>query len=349
MSERFMKKDISIVDVAEEAGVSIATVSNVINQKGRVSEKTRKKIQQIIDRLGYTPNLTARNLKTRRSDLIGMVIPVMKPGRMQDNPFYWDLLAGVEEGARDRRFHIILMGIDEATETFSFVKERQLDGLIVVGTNQGSQVIERVNKLNIPVVFVDSYLTDEQFYQVCLEDRHGSYCATKYLIELGHRKIAILTGEVPEEQLSYYGVLHERWLGYKDALAEAGIAYDSRMVIQLPTSLDGGYHSVDRILQLDDVTAIFSFSDVGAMGVLKRMKELGKKVPEEYSVIGFDNLFISNYTSPTLTTVAQDIVQKGKAAVTMLLDQIDGNYIPQRKVSLSVDVIARETTGPCKS
>lgn len=342
-----MKNEVSIVDVAEAAGVSIATVSNVINDKGRVSEATRKKIEQIIVQLGYTPNLTARNLKTRKSDLIGVVVPTMQPGRLQDNPFYWDLLAGVEEGARDRNFHIILTGIDESTETFSFVKERQLDGLIVVGTNEGSPAIPKILGLRIPTVFIDSYLADAMLYQVFLEDRKGSYQATRYLIELGHRRIALLMGDIPLEQIPYYGVLHERWLGYCDALEEADIPYDPALMIKLPTSLEGGYEAADQLIELSDVTAIFSFSDVSAMGLLKRLRERGKRVPEDYSVIGFDNLFMSNYTSPSLTTVAQDIVEKGQAAIGMLLDQIDGRPIMNRTIALPVDVIIRETTGKC--
>jgi LacI family transcriptional regulator len=340
-----MKQEVSIVDVAKKAGVSIATVSNVVNGKGRVSISTIQKVQRVIEELGYTPNLPARNLKTRRTDLIGLVVPTMEPGRLQDNPFYWDLLAGVEEGARDRKFHIILTGIDESTETFAFVKERRLDGLIIVGMNEGSQAIGRAMELGLPVVFIDSYLQDSELYQVNLDDRMGSYRATSYLIAQGHRRIALLIGDIPMERIANYGVLHERWLGYRDALEEAGIPYDPQLMIKLPTSLEGGYQASNRLVELPDVTAIFSFSDISAMGLLKGLKEKSKSVPGEYSVIGFDNLFVSEYTSPSLTTVSQNILEKGQAAVRMLLDQIDGQPIAERRRTLPVDLIVRETTG----
>lgn len=343
-----MNKEISIVDVAAEAGVSIATVSNVINGKGRVSTKTKQKIERIIREMGYTPNLQARNLKTRRTDLIGVVVPTMQPGRLQDNPFYWDLLAGVEEGARGRKFHVILTGIDEATETFAFVKERRLDGLIVMGTSEGSQAVERVVKLGIPAVFIDSYLRSPDFYQVYLADRQGSYKATSYLINQGHRRIALLVGDVPIERIPYYGVLHERWLGYRDALAEAGIPYDPGLMIKLPTSLEGGYRAASRLAAMDGVTAVFSFSDISAMGLLKGLRELGRSVPGDCSVIGFDNLFVSEYTSPSLTTVSQNILEKGREAVHMLLDLIDGKPGEERTKVLPVDLIVRETTGPAR-
>lgn len=347
-SDKRMKNEVSIVDVAKVAGVSIATVSNVINGKGRVSGTTKENIERVIIELGYTPNLPARNLKTRRTHLVGLVVPMMQPGRLQDNPFYWDLLTGVEEGARDRQFHIILSGIDESTETFTFAKERRLDGLIVMGTNEGSQAVDRIVNLGMPAVFIDSYLKREDLYQVNLEDRKGSYRAIRYLIDQGHRRIALLIGDIPLERITYYGVLHERWLGYKDALAEAGILYDHALMIRLPTSLDGGYRAADQLIKLADVTAIFSFSDVSAMGLLKRLRELGKKVPEDYSVIGFDNLSISSFTSPALTTVSQNILEKGQEAIRMLLDQIDGNPVLERCKALPVELIIRETTGCVK-
>lgn len=343
-----MKHEVSIVDVAKAANVSIATVSNVINNKGRVSTKTKQKVLRVIAELGYTPNLSARNLITRKTDLIALVVPTMQPGRLHDNPFYWDLLAGVEEGVRDRRFNIILKRIDEQTETFTFVKERRLDGIIVVGTNEGSRVVDRVLNLDIPAVFIDSYLHNQELYQVYLDDRLGSYMATKYLIGLGHRRIAVLIGDVDMDNISYFGVLHERWLGYKEALEEAGIPYDPDLMIKLPTSLEGGYQASEKLISLPNVTAIFSFSDISAIGLLKGLKDKGKRVPEDYSVIGFDNLFVSNYTSPSLTTVSQNIFEKGHVAAKMLLDQIYGNPIEERQKVLPVDLIIRETTAPAR-
>jgi Transcriptional regulators len=341
-----MNREVSIIDVARAANVSIATVSNVINNKGRVSDKTRQKVRKVIEELGYTPNLPARNLKTRKSDLIAIVVPTMQPGRLQDNPFYWDLLAGVEEGARDRKFNVILKGIDEQTETFAFAKERRLDGIIVIGTNEGSEAVDRVLNLGIPAVFIDSYLRDPSLYQVCLDDRRGSYLATRYLIGLGHRSIALLVGDIAMDRISYYGVLHERWLGYRDALEEAGIPYDPDLMIKLPTSLEGGCKAAERLVGMPGVTAILSFSDISAMGLLRGLKDKRKDVPGDYSVVGFDNLSVSHYTAPSLTTVSQNILEKGRTAVHMLLDQIDRNPVRERRKVLPVDLVIRETTGP---
>ncbi|GIP17870.1 LacI family transcriptional regulator [Paenibacillus montaniterrae] len=340
-----MKQEINIIDVAQLAKVSIATVSNVINGKGRVSTLTEKRVRKAIDELGYAPNLLARNLKTKRSGLIGLVVPTVKPGRLKDNPFYWDLLSGVEEYARERDFHIILSGFDEAEESFEFVKERQLDGLIIVGAGEQSSAIEKVLALNIPFVFVDNYLMNPDLYQVSLDDRLGGWLATKHLLELNHRNIAVHIGDIPLERIHQYGVLHERWNGYRLALEEAGIPYDSSLMIQLPTSAEGGQEAAGWLEKHSDVTAIFSFSDIAAIGILKGLKERGVNVPQDISVVGFDDLYMTAFTSPPLTTVSQNIVVKGIAAAQLLFHQIENSSHYSRKVVLPVELKVRETTG----
>ncbi|ADU32033.1 LacI family DNA-binding transcriptional regulator [Evansella cellulosilytica] len=342
----FMKETINIKDVAERANVSIATVSNVINGKGRVSTNTISKVKKVIEELNYSPSMSARNLKTKKSHLIGVIVPTSMPGRLQDNPFYWDLVTGIEEGARDKQFHVILMGVADGDEKgLSIVKERQLDGLIVVGGYEGSLTVEQIRKLNVPSVFMDSYISDPDLYQVCIDDKLGAYQATKHLIDLGHENIAILLGDIPYEESHRYGVLHERILGYKEALDEKGIAFDSQLIISLPTSMEGGYKAAKEIAKRKEITAVFSFSDVSAMGLLRGFDEMGINVPTDISVVGFDDLFLSEYTSPPLTTVHQDIVAKGQTAIMHLLDQIENKrMINYRKVVLPIEMKVRKTT-----
>ncbi|MBD2847108.1 LacI family DNA-binding transcriptional regulator [Paenibacillus sp. IB182496] len=340
-----MKQDIRLSEVARAARVSIATVSNVINDKGRVSTATERRVRRAIEQLGYAPNLLARILKTNQSRLIGLVIPTARPGRLQDNPFYWDLLAGIEEGARDRDFHIILAGIEEGDETFAFVKERQLDGLIYVGASEEGGAVERVLELGVPCVFVDSYLRDARLYQVCLDDRLGGLLATQHLLELGHRRIAVLPGDIAPERLHRNGVLQERWSGYRLALEEAGVGYDPRLFMRYPTSMEGGLQAAAWLREAGDVTAVFSFSDISAMGIVKGLRQEGLGVPADISVIGFDDLCLSGYMSPALTTVSQNIVQKGLAAIRLLVDQIEQEAGFSRKVVLPVELKVRETTG----
>ncbi|HZG74454.1 MAG TPA: LacI family DNA-binding transcriptional regulator [Paenibacillus sp.] len=332
----------TIKDVARIANVSIATVSNVLNGTGRVAPETIRKVQRVIEELNFAPSMSARNLKDKKSQLIAVVVPFLEKGRLQDNPFYWQLVSGIEEGARNHRLQVILIGVDEQ-ETFSFVHERHLDGLIVVGVFEGSDVLQKVLSLNIPTVFMDSYLSDPNLYQVYLDDELGGYIGTKHLLALGHRRIAILTGQLIEG-----GVTYKRWLGYRRALEEAGVPYLEELVLEEPTSPQGGYHSAQIVGDKSKhISAVFAFSDVAAMGLIKGLHEIGLTVPRDVSVMGYDDIFYCDYMIPALTTVRQDIVLKGQTAVKLLLLQEEGvGDAAERRVVLPVNLKVRQSTAP---
>lgn len=335
---------INMKHVAEQAQVSVATVSNVINETGRVSKNTILRVKSVIEDLGYTPSMAARHLKTNQSQLIGVVVPTINDGKLQDNPFYWSLVAGIEEGVRDTKFQVMLVGVDENESQFSFVMERKMDGLIIVGANEGSNLMKAFVDIQVPCVFMDSYLSSTKVNQIGIDDRIGAYQATKHLIDLGHTSIAVLTGEVPYEKINRYGVLHERIQGYQMALAEHGIPFKEDLLLNDHTNLEGGRQAAKKVTRLD-VTAVFSFSDVAAMGLLKGLDEQGLHVPDDLSVIGFDDLFMSAYTKPPLTTVKQDIVAKGQTAVMQILEKIESKRdVPYRKVVLPTELVIRQST-----
>lgn len=330
---------VTIKDVAKLAGTSISTVSNVINGTGRVGSATKQKINNIIAQLEFSPNAAARNLRDKRSSLIAVIVPYMETGKLMDNPFYWQLVTGIEEGARSKRLHTILVGV-EPDETFSFVRERQIDGLIVIGAMQGSQILTRIKRLKVPVVFVDSYLEGEQLPHVSLDDELGGYIGTKHLISLGHRDIVLLSGKLAEKGVHYY-----RWLGYCRALEEAGIPLREELVLQEPVSALSGYRSAGTISAKGaDVSAVFCLSDVMAIGLLKGLHDLGIQVPQQLSVMGFDNSDQSRYTIPALTTVHQNIVQKGKHAIKQLIALMDGKTLEQQHIVLGVELVVRQST-----
>lgn len=335
-----MNNRITIKDVAKTANVSIATVSNVLNGTGRVSPSTIQNVRQVIEELRFFPSTAARNLRDKRSHLIGVVVPYLEKGKSQDNPFYWNLVSGIEAGARNHQFHVLLLGVNE-NETFSFVQERHLDGLIVVGMFEGSLILERILRLQVPCVFMDSYLSAPELYQVYLDDRLGGYLGTKHLIGLGHKRIGVLTGKLQEG-----GVNYERWLGYRQALEEAGINYESNLVIEGPISMLGGHQSAQKVgNRVNQISAVFSFSDVGAIGLIKGLNEIGLVVPRDISVMGFDDLSYSEYMLPPLTTVRQDIILKGQTALQLLLDQVnDITTINERRVVLPVELKVRQST-----
>jgi len=335
-----MQQRATIKDVARQAGVSIATVSNVLNGTGRVSSDTVRKVQQVIEELKFSPSMSARNLKDKRSHLIAVVVPFLEKGRLQDNPFYWQLVSGIEEGARNHHLQVILIGVDDK-ETFSFVHERHLDGLIVIGVFENSEVLKKILDLNIPCVFMDSYLSDPSLYQVYLDDELGGYIGTKHLIALGHRRIAVLTGKLVEG-----GVTYKRWQGYRRALMEADIPYSEDLIIEEPTSPMGGYHAAQIVGDAQNrISAVFAFSDVAAMGLIKGLHEIGLSVPQDVSVMGYDDIFYCEYMIPSLTTVRQDIVLKGQTAIKLLL-QGEKLKIEDRKVVLPVNLRVRQSTAP---
>lgn len=334
-----MNNKITIKDIAQIASVSIATVSNVMNGTGRVSATTSAKVNKVIQEMNFAPSASARNLKDKKSHLIAVVVPLLEKGMIQDNPFYWELVRGVEKGARNYQVQIMLLGIDE-TENFSFVQTRHLDGLIVVGVFEHSSTYEQISNLGVPCVFLDSYLSDPELHQVCLADEAGGYLGTKHLLGLGHQNIAILTGKLQEGGVNYF-----RYQGYLRALREHGIPSNDKLVFEESSSIQGGYQAAQKVSSYTDgISAIFAFSDVSAMGLIRGLYDMGWIVPRDISVVGFDDIFYTQYMIPSLTTISQDVAHKGKVAVTMLLDQIDGVPCTEKYITVPVSLVVRQST-----
>lgn len=215
-----------------------------------------------------------------------------------------------------------------------------MDGLIVVGISADSELYQSILGLEISTVFMDSYIDNPEIYQIHNDDLLGGYLGTKHLISQGHTRIMLVVGS-----LSNRGVDYQRWLGYIKDLAEAGLVYDERLVLENGGSMLGGYHAAHRIFSIDQkVTAVFVLSDIGAMGFIKGLNEIGKKVPEDISVVGYDDIFYTEYMLPSLTTIRQDIYRKGKTAAGLLLAQINGEPSPEKNILLPVELKVREST-----
>ncbi|MGM9986401.1 MAG: LacI family DNA-binding transcriptional regulator [Bacillaceae bacterium] len=334
---------VSIKDVAQAAGVSIATVSNVVNSTGRVSKKTIEHVQQKINELGFVPSAAARNLKNKKTGLIGVFVPFdHHEGIVHDNPFYWHLVSAIEKASKGNDFYFILRGISEEDETFHFVKELDLDGLIIIGTNEHAKIVRKIQMLQVPTVYVDSYLEDKQAYQVLLDDCNGTYIATKKLLSLGHRKIALMSGGFVENR----GISYERWFGYKQALDEVGL-YDESLFFRTVVSMECGAEVGKRLLEKhSDVTAVITGSDIGAVGLMKYVQEQGVKIPEDLSVIGFDNSFLTQISTPSLTSVHQDIERKGQGIIELLLKQLNKQPCSNRVIKIPVCLVERNSTSP---
>lgn len=330
---------ITIKDIAREAGVSVATVSNVLNGTGRVSEETAKRIRRIIEERKFVPNTLARGLKNKNSQLISVIVPYLKRGTFEENPFFWQLISGVESGTKNQEFNVMLTGVNSDND-LSFVNRHNVDGLIVVGINADSELYQSILDLKISTVFMDSYIDHPEIYQIHNDDLLGGYLGTKHLIGQGHTRIMLVVGSLGKR-----GVDFQRLQGYKKALAEAGFTYDERLVLEDGGSMLGGYHAAQRIFSFTEkVTAAFVLSDIGAMGLIKGLTEMGKKVPEDISVVGYDDIFYTEFMIPSLTTIRQDIYKKGKLAADLLLAQINGEPGPVKKILLPVELKVREST-----
>lgn len=315
-----MSKNITIKDIAREANVSIATVSYCLNKTKNLKEETKLKIYKAIEELGYNPNLAAKSLVTNESKLIGFVIG---SGSFEDNPFYSNLLAGMNSAIKEHLEYDLLIASnlgDEEVDTFEsnltkWIKKRALDAVIFIGLNN-QKIIKNLNKLNIPISLIDSgnfFL--ENIYNIKIDDELGGYLGTKHLIEKGYKNIAFvgegLIGEVTKL----------RYEGYKRALKEAKIPLKAENLYKAQVSYEGGIEVSKKLMERKDIDAIFTIADILAFGIMRSYIRKSYVFPRDIALIGFDNLNANAYTTPSLTTIDQNVFMKGRMAVEAILEK----------------------------
>jgi DNA-binding LacI/PurR family transcriptional regulator len=335
-------KKATIKDVAMHAGVSIATVSYVLNGKeSKVSRETIDKIHNSIKSLNYIPNFTARSLVNNSTKLIGVMIPQTENFKqlLLDNPVYSEIISGIEYKLREHGYHLLLSGVDEGKSYLDMSVQRNLDGAIIMGI-YAEQFYSEFKQVKIPIVLIDSYIHDHYFSTVGIDDEYGGYLATKYLIDSGHRNIALVTGMIKKD-----GVVEKRFLGYKRALMEAGLFYNPEYVFEESVSYVYGIAAgKEMATHHPQITAAFATADMVALGLIRGIKESGKEVPDDISVIGFDDISLSRIFLPQLTTIRQDISLKGRTAAEQLIEIINSaNKVEKKKILLPLEVVERQT------
>lgn len=335
-------KRISIKDVAKEAGVSTSTVSYVLNSTPTetISEETSKRVMAAVQKLGYVPNLNARSLSSSRSNLIGVLIPQTEPGKefMFSNPFYGDLLSSIEYTARQHGYHLLLSGTKEDQNYLNIAQNRGLDGIIIVGTYPGEN-LNALKKLGVPIVLVDSYVNDDDFHTLGIEDKEGARIATRYLIEKGHRKIAFISGSIREN-----GVNMKRYQGYCDALKEAGLTLDEQDIYSGTVDYEYGLTAVQQYIDRGKKqSAAFITADVISMGVIKGLKQNNIRVPDDLSIVSFDDVYLAEMSYPSLTTIHQDIDEKGRQAVQLVLEAARSKEHQHKECILPLRLVERES------
>lgn len=320
-----------IKDVAEAAGVSTATVSYVINAKPgqTISPETAERVQKAVRDLNYVPNSAASSLKSRRTNLIGLVIPQTEPGKeyMFSNPFYGDLLSSIEYAARKEGYHILLSAPENGQSYITIARNRGVDGIIIVGAYPNAW-LDELHELSIPVVLIDTYVKDPVYHTIGIDDRLGGRMATEYLIRQGHREIGFLSG-----QLEQHGVVHKRYQGYVDALEAAGLSVREDHLYLGSISFDYAEGAAEEIVRRGRTeTGIVATADILGVGLISGLHRLGLTVPDDISVIGFDDGILARMSYPPLTTVHQDITEKGVIAVRLIMDSMNGHQEKQERI-----------------
>ncbi len=334
---------LTIKDVAKKANVSITTVSRVSNGSKGVSAKTYRRVIKTIKELGYSPSAMASGLKTRLSKSIGIAVP----DAIGD--FYGEVINGIESVATKNEYNLIISLnhhiIKEELEAVNFFKAKKVDGAILVTTLDDDDYVRSLIESGFEIVLLDRTPNGLKVDTVKTDNFHGGYMATEYLLNLGHSAILIVQG------LSYLDSSRERFNGYKRALKDRGIEIDSTFILNGNFTIDSGYSTVKKYLDKKGLnfTAVFAANDQMAMGAIKALNEKGISVPDEVSIVGFDDSYISPYVIPSLTTIKQRREEMGRVAAELLLDRIASHNKKgktPRQVIISVELIERESAIP---
>lgn len=339
----FTETKMNLEDIAKKAGVSRSTVSRVINGENHVNAKTRHRVLEVIEQEGYTPNPAARMLVTRRSQVIGVMIPSVG-GFVFDDSFYFPtLLRGVSEVTNARDYAMLLwMGVEKSDSgRFSrrVLKNRLMDGLIIASPETDSPLIEQMLQSGATFVVTErSGYRDDAISYVTVDNVDAARVAVEHLIGLGRRRIATITGHLNNVDAV------DRLEGYRQALEGAGLPYDETLVRNGRFLMDGGYEVMMSLLECKP-DAVFIQTDQMAMGVMQALRHAGVSVPDDIALVGFDDLPSARNTHPLLTTVRQPVQQKGVLAAGLLIDLIEEKVSAPQHIILPTELVIRETCG----
>lgn len=330
----------TIKDIANFTGVSCTTVSNVIHGKvNHVSAETISRINFAIKQLGYVPNMSARSLVSNSSKVVTVINHSVlgKNTNFLEDPFHSTFIGIVEEHLRSHGYYLMVRTVADSEDLLTFVQNWNVDGMFITGIFKDS-FFDTLTALHIPIILIDSYVKHPKICNIGLEDFNGSYTATRHLIENGHQHIAFVSPHITPG-----GVLHERLLGYKKALQDAGILFREDYVFSSETTIEAYARLAEKIIAAPLLTGIVATADIIAAGLMKSLLDLGKQIPKDYSIVGFDDAMISRMTSPALSTIHQDMYLKGKYAVDTMIERLNG-FFPQRtEIILPTKLVCRES------
>lgn len=302
--------------IAELAGVSSATVSKVINGKDQsISEDTRRRILEIVEREGYIPNGVAKSLRIKNTKTIGLILPDVT------NPFFSEVAKGIEDAAAKRGYSLILCNTDNKENKekmyLKILQEKKVDGLIITASH--SKLGDQLDKVSTPVILIDRDIkTSKPVGRITVDNITGGRLAAEKLLESGCRKIVHITAELENKPAA------ERYKGFVEVLGGNAIEFSKSGLYTGYFTVETGYEGIMKLSELLEFDGVFCGNDLIAIGAVKALRELGRRIPEEVSVIGFDDIALSKYIDPPLTTIRQPIYKLGENAIIVLLGMIEG-------------------------
>lgn len=333
-----MNSKVTIKDLAEAAGVSVTTVSQILNGKGeRFSKKTQEKVITLRDQLHYVPDFNARNLILRSSRTIGVLVPNI------GNAFFSTFFRGIQKVCRQAHYLPIVFSAsnDETSEKYYLgnLVERSVDGLIISSSSVTADTIDSILKPNhIPYLLFDRNQTHDDGDRLQVDDYQGGQLAAENLIKLGHQRMVAV---FPENLTNN---LEKRLHGFTDELKKAGIHFNPKTdIVNAPLTKLGGYEHADEVLS-KKATAVFCANDELAIGLYRGLHEHGIKIPEELSVMGYDNIDLAEYVTPKLTTIEQPILKLGETSAQLILKRINDLNMERQLVDVPVKLVEREST-----
>lgn len=332
-----MRKEVraTLKDVARLAGVSAVTVSNVLNNRPNVSKTTRKRVQEAIKEVGYTANLAARGLASGRTNTIGMLLP--------DVSTQWvgEIVRGASEEARSYGMEMIISTASDLARERNQVAFLQsiTDGLLLIVPRSGDDALMATEEAGVPVVVIDHRGNKIMLPSVDVDNYSGARHAVEYLLSLGHTRIGFVVGD------KGYGAATARLKGYREALLNAGIFFDKDLVVYGDFMQTSGFAAGRKLVSLTEPpTAILASNDLMAFGVMEAVREHGHRVPDDVSVMGFDDIPMASQVYPPLTTMRQPLYEMGAAAARMLIGMLRGVEPPSSRITLLTELVERATT-----
>lgn len=335
---------ITIKEIAKEAGVSIATVSMIINKKDKnISEATRIRVLDVIKKYNYIPNAMAGSLVTQRTNMVGLILPDIT------NPFFPGIARGAEDKANEAGYSIIFCNTDDKLEVeekyIETLTKKMVDGIIIAHSSNSEKMSEILEKCKFPLILIDRDFYSENIRgKVLVNNFEGSYDGVKYLITKGYKNIAYLSGSLKTN------TARDRLEGYKKALSDNGISINNNLIKYGKYKIDWGKTGVDELLKENEkFDAIFCGNDLIAIGAIKELKLKGYRIPDDIGVMGFDDIYLAGLIEPPLTTIRQPNYQMGYMAMELLIENLknaskNNSYNNEVKtITLKTEIIERNS------